>query len=483
MANNPNPFDFVPFDESGPDLRSDAEWMRLGEPVSGTITLMLKALTPVHIVGKQDAERGIKITHSDFNRDENGFCIPGASVRGMLRGFIEAATNGLVSSKTPFFKKTKTRGAAFSATSNPEELKEAGAAEFLTPVLPKEFDAFAMKDEGIDMASFLFGHITGDNGRRSKLTFPHRIAVTTPLKKYRHPDIEGSALMGGPNPSVRTWWYFTPKCIAIRDVAGRRVVDFKGDSYRGRKFYYHQKPEDCVPFYKNPKTWPVSNQTTVYTWKMACLPAESTTASFTIKFREIPKAALVLLLWALKPGKKVAHKLGYGKAFGYGAVQCELEKLALFSGGDAAALQRIFEITRDMQWTKAALCEALDAGGGCLVNDTTTRALLHVLHWQPHNHLFTYPVFDGRRKSELNGQIKKKGFLPLVSEGMLMQALQSHGLKLHSAERSVTDKDARAICGDFMRNNLRPALHFALYQEKAFKAADYLSRNGIEYYL
>jgi len=490
MSHNPNPFDFVPFDESGPDLRSYEDWMGLGDLVSGTISLKLKALTPVHIAGKQDAKAGKKITMSHFNRDESGPCIPGSTVRGMLRGFIEAATNGLVSTKTAFFeKKFDKRQFGFKTTHNNDEISKdaTGEGPLHGPVISECYDGFAMRKKGFDISSFLFGQITGDTGRRSKVIFPANISFPKgiQLENYPHPDIESSALLGGPHPSFRTWWYFQPERISIRPFTDRKgvdrkAVDFIGGKYRGRKFYYHQKPECCIPFYTNSEKWPVSEETRVYIYEMECLPAQRESETFKVKFMEIPKAALYLLLWALNPGKKVRHKLGYGKAFGYGSMKFELDDWELLDGKDDAEIEQVFNTTKNNSWVENELCSSLTVGSKCLINNASARTLLHILHWDPHPYKYTYPVFDGRSKKERNKEQQKKGFLPLIQPRNLPKKLNLH--KAHDS-RSITDKDARALCEHFMEKNLRPALHFALYQEKAFDDEDYLTKNDLSFYL
>ena len=51
MSHYPNPFDFVPF-PLAPILRTEEEFDALGEKLSGYLELEIKALTPVHVVGR-----------------------------------------------------------------------------------------------------------------------------------------------------------------------------------------------------------------------------------------------------------------------------------------------------------------------------------------------------------------------------------------------------------------------------------------------
>jgi hypothetical protein len=56
MSHYPNPFDFVPF-PAAPILRTEEQFDALGEKLSGYLELEIKALTPVHVVGRVEGGR------------------------------------------------------------------------------------------------------------------------------------------------------------------------------------------------------------------------------------------------------------------------------------------------------------------------------------------------------------------------------------------------------------------------------------------
>jgi CRISPR/Cas system CSM-associated protein Csm3 (group 7 of RAMP superfamily) len=87
MPHYPNPFDFVPF-TSAPILRAEEQFDALGEKFSGYLELEIKALTPVHVVGR--VEGGAAEHKSFFFRQSGLPCIPASSIRGCLRAFTEA---------------------------------------------------------------------------------------------------------------------------------------------------------------------------------------------------------------------------------------------------------------------------------------------------------------------------------------------------------------------------------------------------------
>ena len=126
MSHYPNPFDFVPFPEA-PILRTEEEFDGLGEKLSGYIELEIKALTPVHIVGKVEAHPD---AHRSFMYRQNDRpCIPASSIRGCLRAFTEALTAGWVSQATPEYPKVYGR----DRDPRPQRLPERAADRELRP--------------------------------------------------------------------------------------------------------------------------------------------------------------------------------------------------------------------------------------------------------------------------------------------------------------------------------------------------------------
>ncbi|GAJ16014.1 unnamed protein product, partial [marine sediment metagenome] len=51
----PNPFEFVPFAQESPMLKSTDEWLKIDEKlVTGYLNYQITALTPIHIAGQQE---------------------------------------------------------------------------------------------------------------------------------------------------------------------------------------------------------------------------------------------------------------------------------------------------------------------------------------------------------------------------------------------------------------------------------------------
>ncbi|NTW63341.1 MAG: hypothetical protein HGA46_04470, partial [Chlorobiaceae bacterium] len=162
MNHNPNPFDFVPFDENGPQLKTLEEWLKPGNLRTGRISVEMKALTPVHIVGEQPMD-GKNIEESRFYKRGDKYFIPGSSIRGVLRAFIEAACNGRASQLTPFYQEEKKKHTYGFKVVNSDTPDDAKISPFLSDIcsIDQKFTVPASAEKGIDLASFLFGYILG----------------------------------------------------------------------------------------------------------------------------------------------------------------------------------------------------------------------------------------------------------------------------------------------------------------------------------
>ncbi|NUM78640.1 hypothetical protein HUU40_30135, partial [candidate division KSB1 bacterium] len=250
-----NPFDFVPFANEAPDLKTVEQWRSIDPQgvVTGYLELQIEALTPVHVVGRQDnaTPDGQKLSQSHFCRRGGQALIPGSSIRGLLRAFIEAACNCWASQMTPYYMVDKNRrNLAFLVVDAAEEFKNKGGEidKALRLSLPKQFVPQPGISGPVDLASYLFGYVSPEKKGQARLgvvKINDAVAIE-PFADYEMPDVAGKAFMGSPNPSAKTWWYHLPYAIRKRrtQIKGRAitVVDFLGEHFRGRKFYYHQDP-------------------------------------------------------------------------------------------------------------------------------------------------------------------------------------------------------------------------------------------------
>jgi CRISPR/Cas system CSM-associated protein Csm3 (group 7 of RAMP superfamily) len=457
LPHNPNPFDFVPFAKS-PLLKTPQEFDALGDPLSGYLDVRLEALTPLHIAGFQTA--GASSGTSRMYRQGGAACIPGASIRGCLRAFIEALTSGWVSQVNLVYPKkdghrypNEGRHIGFRAFDNcPPEGKS---------VINQEYEARLRPDHQIDVASYLFGMVLekqddivsthADLARKSKILIEDAYlnAEDVQLGENWVPDISGTSFMGGGKPSASTWWYMTSLPWQTRQVQGgrRTTIEFIGNEFRGRKFYYHQEPEHCVDFYK---TWKFDVDHKLYPVYLECQKRAASTQAFRVYLTAVPRPLVILLILALNPGKTIRHKLGYGKAYGYGSVAFSIEKAMFRPDNSTTRLPTRLEdfcMSGDVQkWAGLAWQE--DALTSCRLESSildfqALKSLARVLGWPDHERLlFTYPPYD-----ELN-------FKKAISDLEYKQNSQ-----LASTASSL--KIAEDLFG------IKKTVHFRYYQEHA----------------
>jgi len=340
MNHNPNPFDFVPFDENGPQLKTLEEWMSYGLLRTGRITVQMKALTPVHIVGEQTMN-GMNIDKSLFYQRNGKRYIPSSSIRGVLRAFIEAACNGWASQLTPYYPRTKHHNKhayGFQVLEN-IELKKGEYIDIKEFSINPKYIKPDIPENGIDLASFLFGYIPGKPDKKDqfnpawkgRITIDDAEVTESQLSSvqngnsYKVPDLYNKpAFMGGPHPSASSWWYQFPKEIVKKSETDYRFI---GSGFRGRKFYFHQNPVQCIGYYEESDSW-----NGLYYPKIQCIN-QNNSVTFDILFNNIPEHLLCVLLFALEPKWNIRHKIGYGKAYGYGSIEFNIQGLFFYEKG------------------------------------------------------------------------------------------------------------------------------------------------------
>ncbi len=386
-----NPYDFVPFPRADdgryiePKRATLAEWEALAgdEPLlSGTLTVELEALQPVHIVGRSSPQP--PQYRFAFHRSGGSPVIPGSSLRGLLRAFIEARWNGWVSTYTrnldtyeeayargvgaidlgrnPYMKQFTTRYIGFNTDTAWRNMSGRGKLKSLipqalpAPFVPAAVDALAMSARPLDLATFLFGAVLfsrpGDHEVGQSPALRGRIRVTDAvlrcdqlswdfyvpdLADEKRPGQPAAAFLGDPKPSKSSMFYFRPYKIQHRKAGGRfNVAQFLAGDFRGRKFYFHQDWQSCVQTYLEPgpgseNAWARGRQVRQVMPRHleSVRPGERTT--FTVGFERIPRPMVRLLLAAIEnPGTLVRHKLGYAKPMGFGSISCHVTSIDLY---------------------------------------------------------------------------------------------------------------------------------------------------------
>ena len=459
----PNPFDFVPFAEH-PLTKKEADFDGMGELMSGYLEVQIKALTPVHVVGYQEhVEEG---RYSAHYRQNERACIPAASIRGCLRSFVEALTAGWVSQVTPEYEKEFRKRHLGYATFYRKQTHKLG------PAINTEYKPKATPDAILDVASYLFGLVLEkekegsasheDLARKSRVWIEDVYIPAGQMDKTRYwlPDISGEAFMGGAKPTASNWWYMQPLKVWQRDtnINGqiRPMAEFIGEKYWGRKFYFHQNPEQCVTYYEpRNRNWVYRDVNPFCKVVLECLKPQAFTDTFRIYVDRVPRQLLILLILSLSPGKNIRHKLGYGKAYGFGSIEF-LIKGAYLRPEDTAnriplplqnALNDI-EVWKAFAWDRDQLQkEQLDT----LIDWRALQYLALILGWGNSERLkFTYPPF------------KPGYFARGISKNDFNQAVQSS----YKLGQPISSPQEGVNIADKLFNTKKP-IHFRLYQEKS----------------
>jgi hypothetical protein len=418
---NPNPFDFVPFAEH-PITRSEIEFEKMGEPMSGYLELQINALTPIHVVGSQkniDPENRFS-THYRQNGEP---CIPAATIRGCLRAFIEALTSGWVSQATPEYEKVYEERHRGYATF--EEIPGQTVSSAINPEFKPKAGSL------LDVASYLFGLVVekeqssssahSDLARKSRVWIEDAYFANEKLDAENWlPDLKGEAFMGGAKASASSWWYMRPFRIEPRPIhkGKQKTAEFWGEKYRGRKFYFHQTPEKCIKYYDpaNHK-WPYSPRKPFLRVGVEALKMGENTSTFRVYVSRIPRPLLELFVLCLFPGQHIRHKLGYGKAYGYGSFEFVL-KSAWLRVDDAVRIPPA--LTDDTQyiqglqklgWSEDALRKQ---GVEPFIDRGALNQLAVILTWDTTQPVvFTYPPFA---KYDFQTAISYDAFLDVLKQ-------------------------------------------------------------------
>ena len=499
-----NPYDFVAFPRRtlggqvyvGPTLRSPAEWEfpdveeDLGL-LSGRVSVRCDVLQPVFIAGRWAG--GVHDGHWQFHRSGMGAAIPGASIRGMLRSYVEAAWNGWVSvysrndrASGPYAKVFGERYCGFDADgpwSDPSGADGRGPRKPSVPQsLPEPFVPRAHKaaEEGVDLASFLFGIVLepeheGADGYslRSRVLVGDGVVRDDQLATvFWYPDVAGDALLGGAKPVKSTMLYFDMDGATVkrRTTANHPIAQFTAGPFRGRKFYFHQDWRRCVTSYDDhtgaDNYWARGQKpgVTVHRAVQALKPGESVT--FDVWFDRLPPCALDLLLEALSPSSGVAHKLGGLKPFGYGSVRMTPTALQLYSarGGRLVRLAGEDEaLFHDRPQSDADYWAWACDRGAYRWSDRYLRYVLTYPHQPETAPIFCYPAYGQGARGAL-----ERGFAVPNRAGVL---------DVDGAPRPATIEDVAAFFdlppGDAGR---KITLHLGLLQRGSRKFPSVLHR-------
>ncbi len=267
--------------------------------------------------------------------------------------------------------------------------------------------------------------------------------------------------MGGAKPSASNWWYMQPLKVWPRNtnINGRirPMAEFVGGKYWGRKFYFHQNPEQCVTYYEPQKGfWNYRHEKPFCKVRLECLKPNAVTDPCRIYFNRVPRQLLILLVLSLLPGKNIRHKLGYGKAYGFGSLEFVINGAYLRPEDTPQRIpppleDALAEIQQwqALAWDREKMQEAIFDSS--LIDWQALDQLARIMGWDNSERLiFTYPPFV-------------RGYF---AQGISRYDFENAVQNTYQLGKLIeTSQEARAIASKLF--DLKKPVHFRLYQERA----------------
>ncbi len=227
------------------------------------------------------------------------------------------------------------------------EVKDGKMAEHLAfseiPRLRYQFSPFDLVPEefrpgdSLENLSFserLFGTI-GDNTKKDKEKKDELVALSGRVffgdaKNYEAKMIDNGnpvtlKAFGEPHPTLTTFYL---------DNLEKDYNENKEISIRGRKFYWHHKDKIGVPFLKYRKTVEMpkddKNGQNKFAYNSSLeLMDINNEFEFDVNFENLTDEELGVLIYAIELEDGLLHKVGKGKAFGFGSCKIEIEEFIL----------------------------------------------------------------------------------------------------------------------------------------------------------
>lgn len=189
----------------------------------------------------------------------------------------------------------------------------------------------------LSFSEILFG-TTGDNTKKDKEKKDELVALSGRVffedaKNYKPEMIDNGNLVtlkafGEPHPTLTTFYL---------DNIEKNYNENKGVSIRGRKFYWHHKEKIGKSFseYRKSVEMPkIKNKNGKYEKELAYnssleLMDINNEFEFNVNFENLTDEELGVLIYAIELEDGLLHKVGKGKAFGFGSCKIEIKEFLL----------------------------------------------------------------------------------------------------------------------------------------------------------
>ena len=185
----------------------------------------------------------------------------------------------------------------------------------------------------LSFSEILFG-TTGDNTKKDEEKKDELVALSGRVffedaKNYKPEMIDNGNLVtlkafGEPHPTLTTFYL---------DNIEKNYNENKGVSIRGRKFYWHHKEKIGKPFseYRKSVEMPKDkNGQNKFAYNSSLeLMDINNEFEFNVNFENLTDEELGVLIYAIELEDGLLHKIGKGKAFGFGSCKIEIKEFLL----------------------------------------------------------------------------------------------------------------------------------------------------------
>lgn len=278
--------------------------------LSGSIEISLANKTPL-LVGAESPSKKGSPTLVTWTRTPDGTpVIPGSSLKGMLRSFLETATFAK-------FKQVDDNRYTYRNKRGVKTDYASSVAELAQSQQANQID----NDASFDLCELMFGTLREHGiGLKSRVSFSDSICSSTSNVKKSSP-----VILGQPKASYLN--AYLEQNHNNGDVRGELTMYAPGAKLAGWKRYPIQARFNAH--------LPKDLEDSVDLQSQLELLDPGAEFSGKIVFHNLKPVELGALLWALDPGEKFYHGLGHGKSLGAGAVKLQAE-LNLLHSNDAS---------------------------------------------------------------------------------------------------------------------------------------------------
>lgn len=261
-------------------------------------------------------------------------------------------------------------------------------------------DGFLQKTPDFDYAKSLFGTINDKVGYKSKISFTDAVLEGEAIKAN-----EMKVIQGEPKP--------TSYLDYLKQKDGTTTYNQDGFELRGMKQYWLHND-----IYKYKYT--VNNEK-VFTHMR---PLEKGSRfNGTVRFQNLTKAELGLLLWSIRLEKDSLMNMGKGKAFGYGVIEVSDIKVDIFDTSKAYDLSQMIDFSpmKEMKLEeyitsyKTEINSRIKEGDIDKLESIQTFFKMHNAKLIPDNDNIRYMTID-KPKCEYQNRVRDKKALPFVNE-------------------------------------------------------------------